>query len=470
MRSRDSQRSGRLVSRVVLFIVTLTLASSGLRILHAATVPAGFTDSLVAAGLTNPTAMAFAPDGRIFVCEQGGALRVIKNGVLLAAPFLTVTVDSSGERGLLGVAFDPNFVSNQLVYVYYTATTPTIHNRLSRFTAAGDVAMAGSETVVTDLNDLSTATNHNGGAIHFGPDGNLYVAVGDNANGNNAQSLSNRLGKMLRISSSGSIPADNPFFNQATGDNRAIWALGLRNPFTFSFQPGVGRMFINDVGQDTWEEINDGIAGSNYGWSICEGFCNPPNASFRDPIFAYSNDTQTCAITGGAFYNPQVIQFPANYVGNYFFADFCGGWIRTLDPAMGNSVAGFATGISFPVDLQVSADGFLYYLARGAGSVNRIGFPTGDNIPPTVSINSPLNGSIVAKKSNVTIAASASDNVGVARVEFSVNGALQCSDVSAPYSCNWKVPNPPNRTYQIQARAFDGAGNSATAAIQVTSR
>ena len=470
MRLRDSQRSGRLVSRVVLFIVTLTLASSGVRIAHAATVPAGFTDSLVAAGLTNPTAMAFAPDGRIFVCEQGGALRVIKNGILLAAPFLTVTVDSSGERGLLGVAFDPNFVSNQLVYVYYTATTPTIHNRISHFTAAGDVAMAGSETVVTDLNDLSTATNHNGGAIHFGPDGNLYVAVGDNANSNNAQTLSNRLGKMLRISSTGSIPADNPFFNQATGDNRAIWALGLRNPFTFSFQPGVGRMFINDVGQNTWEEINDGIAGSNYGWAICEGFCNPPNASFRDPIFAYANDAQTCAITGGAFYNPQVIQFPGNYVGNYFFADFCGGWVRTLDPSMGNAVADFATGISFPVDLQVSADGFLYYLARGAGSVNRIGFSTGDNVPPTVSINSPLNGATVARKSNVTIAASASDNVGVARVEFLVNGALQCSDVNAPYNCNWRVPNPPNRTYQIQARAFDGAGNSATAAIQVTSR
>jgi glucose/arabinose dehydrogenase len=470
MKSRDLQRSGPLVCRAILLSVTLALASSSIKISHAATVPAGFTDSVVAAGLTNPTAMSFAPDGRLFVCEQGGALRVIKNGVLLAAPFLTVTVDSSGERGLLGIAFDPNFVSNQLLYVYYTATTPTIHNRISRFTAAGDVAMAGSETVVMDLNDLSTATNHNGGAIHFGADGNLYVAVGDNANGNNAQSLSNRLGKMLRISSTGGIPLDNPFFNQATGDNRAIWALGLRNPFTFSFQPGVGRMFINDVGQSTWEEINDGIAGSNYGWPTCEGFCNPPNASFRDPIFAYANDAQTCAITGGAFYNPQVIQFPSNYVGNYFFSDFCGGWIRTLDPAMGNAVAGFATGISLPVDLQVSADGFLYYLARGAGSVNRIGFSTGDNIPPTVSIDSPANGSTVVRKSNVTIAATASDNVGVARVEFLVNGTLQCTDVSAPYSCNWRVPSPPNKAYQIQARAFDAVGNSATAAIQVTSR
>src|SRR6185436_13101154 len=112
---------------------------------NAATVPAGFTDSVVAAGLTNPTAMALAPDGRIFVCQQNGALRVIKNGALLPTPFLTVTVDSSGERGLLGIAFDPNFVSNQLVYIYYTATTPSIHNRISRFTASGDVALAGSE-------------------------------------------------------------------------------------------------------------------------------------------------------------------------------------------------------------------------------------------------------------------------------------------------------------------------------------
>ena len=215
----------------------------------------------------------------VFLCANRAAPYVsLRTALLLATPFLTVTVDSSGERGLLGVAFDPNFVSNQLVYIYYTATTPTIHNRISRFTAAGDVAMAGSETIVMDLNNLSTATNHNGGALHFGPDGNLYVAVGDNANGDNAQSLSTRHGKMLRISSTGGIPTDNPFFNSATGDNRAIWALGLRNPFTFSFQPGIGRMFINDVGEGTWEEINDGIAGSNYGWPNCEGFCNPPNS------------------------------------------------------------------------------------------------------------------------------------------------------------------------------------------------
>lgn len=456
-------------SVLCLFIALLMFSSA--HVANAATVPPGFTDSLVAAGLSNPTAMALAPDGRIFVCQQNGVLRVIKNGALLPTPFLTVTVDSQGERGLLGIAFDPNFVSNQLVYVYYTATTPTLHNRISRFTANGDVALAGSEVIVMDLPNLSSATNHNGGALHFGPDGLLYVAVGDNANGANAQTLATRLGKMLRITSTGAIPTNNPFFNQATGDNRAIWALGVRNPFTFSFQSGTGRMFINDVGQNTWEEINDGIAGSNYGWPTCEGFCNPPNPNFRDPIFAYMNDGSTCAITGGAFYNPQINQFPAQFVGRYFFADFCGGWIRTLDPANGNVVADFATDISLPVDLQVSPDGFLYYLARGSGSVNRIGFAAqGDTTAPTVSITNPANGAIVARKATISITATASDNVGVTRVDFLVNGALQCSDTTAPYSCSWKVPGAMNKTYQLQARAFDLAGNVGTASIQVTAR
>ncbi len=348
----------------------------------AATVPSGFTDTIVASGLSNPTAMAFAPDGRIFVCQQGGQLRVIKNGQLLSTPFLTVTVDSTGERGLLGIAFDPNFTSNQFIYIYYTVPGSPAHNRVSRFTANGDVAAAGSEVFLLDLNNLSAATNHNGGAIHFGPDGKLYIAVGENANSANSQTLGNLLGKILRINSDGTIPADNPFFNTATGSNRAIWALGLRNPFTFGFKPGTGRMFINDVGQNTWEEINDGIAGSNYGWSSCEGFCSPPNANFRDPLFVYGHGTSSttgCAIVGSAFYNPPTAQFPSDYVGNYFFADLCSGWIRRFDPATATATS-FASNISTPVDLNVASDGSLYYLARGSGSntgiVSRISSPT----------------------------------------------------------------------------------------------
>lgn len=131
----------------------------------------------------------------------------------------------------------------------------------------------------------------------------------------------------------------------------------------------------------------------------------------------------------------------------------------------------FATGIASPVDLKVSADGFLYYLARGAGSVGRIGFTqSGDNVAPTVSITSPANGAIIARKSNVTITANASDNVGVTRVEFLVNGALQCTDTTAPYSCVWHVPAAMNKTYQLQARGFDLAGNVGTSTVQVTAR
>jgi hypothetical protein len=160
----------------------------------------------------------------------------------------------------------------------------------------------------------------------------------------------------------------------------------------------------------------------------------------------------------------------SNFVGNYFFSDFCGGWVKTLNPNAVNAVSDFAAGIPSPVDLKVSNDGSLYYLARGSGSVNRIQFTSGDNVAPQVNITNPVNGATVARKANVMLTANANDNVGVARVEFYVNGTLQCTDSSAAYSCNWKVPNPPNRTYQIEARAFDGAGNSASGIVQVTSR
>jgi glucose/arabinose dehydrogenase len=352
--------------------VTAVLAGSSL---HAATLPAGFIEIQYGSTLTpgRPTAMDFAPDGRLFICLQTGQLRVIKDGVLLGTPFVALTVDSFDERGLLGVTFDPSFASNQFVYVYYTVPGTPAHNRVSRFTADGDVAATGSETVILELDNLTEARNHNGGGIHFGPDGKLYVAVGENANAANAQSLDNRLGKILRINADGSLPSDNPMTfpgiaGSTSGANRAIWAVGLRNPFTFGFQPGTGRMFINDVGAGAWEEINDGIAGSNYGWSICEGFCSPANPTYRDPLFEYARDQpgDCAAIVGGAFYNPATIQFPAAYAGKYFFGDLCAGWIRVFDPP-NNTASDFATGISTLVDLKVGPDGSLYYLAQGNG-------------------------------------------------------------------------------------------------------
>jgi glucose/arabinose dehydrogenase len=285
LRSNRSRGGGFIaVLGVIGLIVGLVMARQDDRVARAATLPANFTETVVASGLANPTAMAFAPDGRVFVAEQGGSLRVIKNGSLLATPFLTVNVDDNGERGLLGVAFHPNFgtAGSNYVYIYYTTGTSPVHNRLSRFAANGDVA-SGSEQILMDLDNLSGATNHNGGAIHFGNDGKLYIAVGDNANGGAAQSLDSVFGKILRVNADGSIPSDNPFFGSRSGNDRAIWALGLRNPFTFSVQRTTGRIFINDVGQGAWEEINDGVRGANYGWPNTEGETSDPD--FESPVY-----------------------------------------------------------------------------------------------------------------------------------------------------------------------------------------
>jgi len=411
------------VLRVQLAVAALALVLAGSA--AAATVPPGFTDTLVAQGMSNPTAMALAPDGRIFVLQQGGSVRVIKNGQLLSTPFLTLTVDSQGERGLLGIAFDPAFATNHFIYLYYTVPTAPEHNRVSRFTANGDVAVPNSEHVLLDLDNLSSATNHNGGGLHFGPDGKLYLGVGENANGSNAQTLTNLLGKVLRFNSDGTIPTDNPFYATASGKNRAIWALGLRNPFTFGFQPGTGRLFINDVGQSTWEEIDEGAAGTNYGWPNTEGPTNDPQ--YKGPLYAYQHSSGTptgCAITGGAFYNPQQVTFPASYVGNYFFGDLCAGWIYRLDPANGNGVTSFASGIPNPVDMIVTPGGDLLYLARGEGAVHRVGYGGGGPGPgPSISSFSPTSGaagSTVVTINGANLGTATAVTFGVLAATFSV--------------------------------------------------
>jgi uncharacterized repeat protein (TIGR03803 family) len=321
--------------------------------------PDGFSAEVIATNLRFPTRVEFAPDGRLFVAEQEGNLRIIKDGSGSITPFLHVdtSTEDGAEAGLLGVAFDPGFVTNQFVYVYYTAFTPYRHNRISRFTAAGDKIVPGSEQIVLDLDPLPDAFIHNGGALHFGPDGMLYAGVGENGRRANAQSYTSLLGKILRISSDGTIPADNPFYSTATGPSRAIWALGLRNPFSFAFQPGTGRMLINDVGEDTWEEISEGFAGANYGWPNAEG--PSTNSAYRNPVYYYGHNP-ACAIVGATFYNPERPQFPGDYVGKYFFADICGGWIRTLSSS--NTPADFITGIPFPIDIKTGPDGALYCL------------------------------------------------------------------------------------------------------------
>lgn len=345
--------------------------------------PAGFTkDDGWVTGLTDATALAAAPDGRLFVAEQGGTLRVVKGGALLATPFHAFTVDSAGERGLIGVALHPNFASNGFVYVHYTTPAGGTHNRVSRLVALGDVS-SGIETVLLDLPPLSSATNHNGGALHFGADGKLYVAVGDNANGAQAQDLASPFGKLLRVNDDGGIPTDNPFVASQAGWGQRVWAYGLRNPFTFTVQPGSGRIHINDVGEATWEEIDLGAAGANYGWPGSEG-PDRVGVGVTAPLFAYrhaaTNPPGTgpggfltgAAIVGGVF-TPADGPFPAAYRGQYFFADLASGFVARLDTANDNAAYTFAQVSGQPVDLAAGADGALYVLRRSA--ITRISAP-----------------------------------------------------------------------------------------------
>ncbi|MCW5910220.1 MAG: PQQ-dependent sugar dehydrogenase [Cyclobacteriaceae bacterium] len=204
----------------------------------AQTFPSGFERIPVASGISSPTVMTFAPDGRIFVAQQNGVLRVIKNETLLTTPFITLSsVSSTGERGLIGIALDPDFADNSYVYLYYTTSTAPVHNRIVRYTANGDVALAGSEQPILELDNLSGATNHNGGALAFGPDGKLYVAVGDNANGAHAQNLDTYHGKFLRINKDGSAPADNPFYTAAASEQRKRTDFVIPTRFPFSRVP-----------------------------------------------------------------------------------------------------------------------------------------------------------------------------------------------------------------------------------------
>ncbi len=327
-------------------------------------------------GLNSPTAMAFAPDGRLFVTQQAGSIRVVTAaGQLLATPFLTLpSVRSDEERGLLGIAFDPQFTTNGWVYIFYSPGNAAV-SRVSRVTASGNLAVASSEVTIFEYGNFSG--NHRGGDIHFGPDGMLYIALGDAGEPTNSQSVTSFDGKILRLNKNGTAAAGNPatFTNSSgatltpSGLFRAIWAIGLRNPYRFSFS-STGSMRINDVGAGAWEEVNVGVAGSNYGWPTCEGICS--NAFARNPIYVHvrgPDPDQGCAITGGAFESGT--QFPATYDDTYFLIDYCSTWLRHL--RTDNVQATLPLVIpQFSVDLKFAPDGSLYILGHGAGTIARV--------------------------------------------------------------------------------------------------
>jgi glucose/arabinose dehydrogenase len=391
----------------------------------ASILPAGFVETKIVSGLTQPTSLTIAPDGRLFVNEKAGKVRVIKNNALFAQSFLSLPTDTTGERGLLGLTFDPNFTTNKYLYVYYTATSPALHNRVSRFTVRADnpeLVDPASEFIVIDLPTLGSAI-HNGGALHFGPDGKLYIAVGDNAVPANAQSKNTLFGKILRVNADGSIPQDNPFVGQADAKGE-IWAYGLRNPYTFAFQESTGALYVNDVGGDLYEEVNKVVRGGNYGWPTCEGMCTVQN--MINPIYAYDHSVGR-AITGGDFYHGT--QFPEQYRNSYFFADYLSPWIKQLD-ANTHAVTDFATGVSGAVDLKVGPDGALYYLSYLNGTVSKISY-TNTKVPTPTSM-APTLSPIVSPTMKPTISPSASPSATAISLTFFLHGIGNGGDNANP--------------------------------------
>ncbi len=435
-------------------LVLLTLPATGQN------YPSDFSQVRVTDGLANPTAMAFAPDGRTFVTQQAGQLRVIENGTLLNTPVLSLNVDARGERGLIGLTLDPQFASNGYVYLFYTLSDGS-RNRVSRFTMQGDLIDAGSETILRNLDPLSSATNHNGGAMLF-KEGKLYIAIGENANRPYSQDLDTYHGKILRINPDGSVPAGNPFTSGSL-QKRSIWSWGLRNPFTFDVEPGTGRIFVNEVGQSSWEEINDATAaGRNFGWPAVEGTSS--NSSYVNPEFAYphgSGDGKGCAITGGTFFSPSTTTYPSKYRGGYFYQDYCNNWINYLDAS--GSRQPFATNLSGRLlGLTTGPDGNLYYLNRSNSSLYRI-IHTRNEVPEIT--DQPESASVAAGQS-VTFSVSAT---GTAPLSY--RWQKNSSDVAGGSGSSLTISSAtPAAAGNYRVIVSNGAGSvtSETAVLTVT--
>lgn len=330
------------------------------------TFPVGFSRVKLAV-FKSPADMAFAPDGRIFVAEKAGYVMVYKNGTVLPTPFYHVNAEQTDESGLSGIVLDPSFSTNNYMYIYYTSSTAPIHNTLIRVTANGDIG--DSPVTLLDI-EPATSTMHHGGAMAFGLDGKLYLSIGDDKTGARAQDLDTYKGKVLRLNTDGTPAIGNPFTSSEKA--KYIWSYGHRNPYSISIQPGTGKIFECEVGEWTWEEINDVTAsGSNFGWPSAEG--NSSNPDYKNPVFIYANthgassDLDGCAMTGGTFLYSSSSNYPTQYQGAFFYIDFCNGWMRYLDLADGGASKAFATGLGEGlIRVKMGPDGNLYHVGTGA--------------------------------------------------------------------------------------------------------
>jgi glucose/arabinose dehydrogenase len=345
----------------------------------------------VASGLDSPVDLKAAPGdrSRLFVVEQGGRIRILRDGRPLPQPFLDVTakISSGGERGLLGLAFHPRYAENGRFFVNYTDRSGDTH--VAEFHVSGnpDLADAGSERTILLVEQ--PFANHNGGGLAFGNDGMLYAGLGDGGSAGdplgNGQNLRTRLGKMLRldVDRSGFVPPDNPFVS-TPGAAPEIWAFGLRNPWRFAFDAATGDLYIGDVGQDAFEEVDVGSAtrhgGENYGWNVMEGThcfrsssCSP--AGLTLPVLDYGHDGGSCSVTGGVVYRG--CRMPG-YAGTYFYGDFCSAFVRSFRLQGGAAAEQrdwtntLGVGVGQISSFGVDADGEIYILDYSDGEIYEV--------------------------------------------------------------------------------------------------
>lgn len=397
--------------RPLILAAALGLFAGGLTAARAA-LPDNFDDELVVSGLNQPSSFAFLPDGRLIIVEQKTRnILVAPVGSSTATTILTMTdVNTSGtERGLLGVAVDPDWPSRPYLYVHFSQT-PSIKMWVARYTASGDLTAPASTALTLGsryviLNDVpDAAINHNGGTLRFGPDKMLYASFGEDADPCGAQDSTTFKGVILRLDVDGLpagaggpparsaiTPADNPYTGGANQNAGLVWAFGLRNPFRFHVDAPTGHLYIADVGNNTWEEIDECVKGENFGWPYYEGpalvggSC-PPQSPYTAPIATFNRVGVTASIISVGRYRGTggIYTFPPSHEGDYFYSDYYSGWIRRIrfdgvswvpaPAATGQpNATDWADNIAYVSDWLTGPDGAIYYCKQfSSPSIRRI--------------------------------------------------------------------------------------------------
>jgi glucose/arabinose dehydrogenase/peptidoglycan/xylan/chitin deacetylase (PgdA/CDA1 family) len=469
-------------------------------------LPAGFETQVVAGGFNQPTTIAFTQDGRIFVAEKSGTVRVIKNGILLPTPLISLSdVNSYGDRGLIGMAIDPQFSQNGYLYLSYTyENTPGTAfsgiktGRIVRVTVVGDTAdentkfvLVGSVTgnaatpscdnyAVTSDCIPSDAPSHTVGGLRFGPDGKLYAATGDGAHFDyadnrslRAQNIDSLAGKVLRLNTDGTAPTDNPFYNGNPNANRSkVYAYGFRNMFRFNFRPSTGALYGGDVGWSSFEELNKVVSGGNYGWPCREGNVVTPNGivcnavGAINPIYVYAHDANGAgSVTSGSF--PTGNAYPASYLSTMFFGDYAQNWMKTMTVSGTDTnpvIADFgnaADGTNGPVEFVTGPEGNVYFISIYTGELKKLTHTSG-NRQPIVNISATPTSGVAPLTVNFSSAGTndPDGNPITYLWNFGNNATSSAANPSRVYSANG--------VYNATLTVFDNQGGQTTKSIKIT--